>query len=238
MNSVKIALVALSLLTSGLASANLIQNGSFEEGTLVGRSSPADGGMNLAMGSTAITNWTVGVSQVDWLQGTVGMLGSSHSQWGLTAAPGAGKRFVDLTGLSAGPSYGAISQTFTTVIGQVYNLSFMMGSTTGSAPAGGPILNDAAITTVITFGAGPGFSLSVPFDPNPLTGVNKWTPQTAQFTATGTSANLSFLGFSGQNYIGLDNVAVTAVPEPGSIALMLAGLAVVGSIAARRRPQR
>lgn len=35
--------------------------------------------------------------------------------------------------------------------------------------------------------------------------------------------------------LAIDNFSVTAVPEPGSLALLLAGLGVVGSVAARRR---
>jgi hypothetical protein len=33
----------------------------------------------------------------------------------------------------------------------------------------------------------------------------------------------------------LDNVSVTAVPEPGSLSLMLAGFAALGVVARRRR---
>ena len=60
------------------------------------------------------------------------------------------------------------------------------------------------------------------------------------FTAANPTTTISLLGTTGRDYIGLDNVtlSVTAVPEPGTWAMMLAGMAAVGSVAARRRVQR
>lgn len=51
-------------------------------------------------------------------------------------------------------------------------------------------------------------------------------PTTLTFFATGTSDSLGG---------SLDNVSVTAVPEPETYAMMLAGLALMGSIARRRK---
>lgn len=54
---------------------------------------------------------------------------------------------------------------------------------------------------------------------------------------TSGSATLTFtaLGVSDQSGGSLDNISVTAVPEPETVALMLAGLGLVGGVASRRR---
>lgn len=69
----------------------------------------------------------------------------------------------------------------------------------------------------------------------PVGNDNLWVTQTTtSFVGTGAGVALQFKGTSGVNYIGLDNVVVTAVPEPGALALMLAGIGVVGFVARRR----
>lgn len=59
---------------------------------------------------------------------------------------------------------------------------------------------------------------------------------------TGGTAELAFgvvdVGdTAGVSYFIVDNVNVTAVPEPSSYAMLLAGMAIMGSVAARRRRQ-
>jgi hypothetical protein len=43
------------------------------------------------------------------------------------------------------------------------------------------------------------------------------------------------LGTSGDPSVVIDNVSIAATPEPGSIALMLTGMAGLGLLAARKR---
>lgn len=59
--------------------------------------------------------------------------------------------------------------------------------------------------------------------------------QTYSFTATSTgNTTLRFLGVNNRN-THLDNVSITAVPEPETYAMMLAGLGAVGFMARRRK---
>ncbi|MBV9891763.1 MAG: FxDxF family PEP-CTERM protein [Rhizobacter sp.] len=71
---------------------------------------------------------------------------------------------------------------------------------------------------------------------------NVWGTFGFNFVATGPSMTLTIDGVSlpaGNEFIGLDNVSVTpavaAVPEPETYALLLAGLALVGTFGRRAR---
>ena len=223
---VKTAVAVAAVSVAGLASANVLVNGSFELGTIP-NPRLSDGGTTLPIGSTAVTGWTVIDATVDWLQ-TNTVSSNAFTAWELS--PQEGNRFMDLTGLSSGP-YGGVQQSFPTIVGLQYDISFWLGSTNTA------LLNTGQATTLLAVGTAPILTATTLFDPTPA-GKNKWEQRTGSFVATGTTSTLSFTGVSGFNYIGLDNVVVTAIPEPGTVALMLAGLAAVGSIAARRRPQR
>ena len=72
-----------------------------------------------------------------------------------------------------------------------------------------------------------------------------WTPVSFEFTATGPTATLTFesttTGLSGNGDYptafgpALDNVTVTAVPEPSTWVMMLLGFVGVGFVAYRRK---
>jgi hypothetical protein len=56
-----------------------------------------------------------------------------------------------------------------------------------------------------------------------------WMPFDLDFTATSNSTAISLLGISGENFFGVDNASVSAVPEPSSF--ILAALAAIGLVA-------
>lgn len=117
-------------------------------------------------------------------------------------------------------------QNIGTTLDQAYTLSFAYSARAGVAALSNGIevlWNGVVAGTYAAQGTGNGnswntFSLNV-FGGAPVS--------TLTFRAIGTS----------DSYGGsLDNVSVTAVPEPETYALMLAGLGLVGFMARRRRP--
>ena len=103
----------------------------------------------------------------------------------------------------------SIAQPLTTVIGQQYRLSFDVANDNG----GGAAANGYAVSvggTVVDTGNG--------------LAVQDYVHHQLTFTATSSSTLLSFGAFNDNGYLQLDNVAVTAVPEPGVAALLLLGL--------------
>lgn len=195
------------------ADAAVFQNGSFETSSL------GDIGdfTTLNAGSTAITGWTVASGNIDYI----------GTYW--TAADGA--RSLDLNGLVPG----SIAQTFDVTNGQTYQVTFYLAGN----PAGGPnpkTLQSSAGATVLLSS----------FDTTGHDLQNMgWTPVSFDFTATGPTETLTFLstttGDSGNSIDptafgpALDNVSVTAVPEPSTWAMMILGFLSVGFAAYRRK---
>ncbi len=192
--------VALAAAASqGFASTNLVTNGSFEANSVPGT----------FVNSTVqvISNWTVGVGNVD----LVGSL------W--TAASGVNS--VDLNGSKKGE----IHQTLTTVAGQEYQFSFELA---GNFQGGIAIKNLS-----VNIGSNGLYS----FDTTGKSAGNMgWTKYSTTFVAVSSATTLSFASNSSGAYGPvIDNVSVTAVPEPESLAMLLAGLGLMGMIARRRK---
>lgn len=205
-----VAAFGMLLGTTQIAHANLISNGSFESGIYA---PPSNATMSLSVGATNMTGWTVVSDKISWI--------GPSNPWSLTASTG--NFFLDFTDYSFGAPFGGISQTVSTTPGQAYQLSFDLGSSNlyGRPSA---ILASAGLTSAIFTSA--------------LTGGNSdWQSFILPFTASSTSTIISLTGNVGQNYIGLDNVALNAVnsvPEPASILMMLAGLGLIGFTVRRK----
>jgi len=206
--------IACTVLLGARAEANLLTNGSFEDGTFV---PDVNHTMILNLGSTAMTGWTVSADQLAWID--------AGNPFGLSAQDGNG--FLDLTAYPAGPPFGGVTQTIATVPGQQYVLSFYLGTYTQRW--GGPPVS-------IMAAAG---NASQNFTVSTTSTSSTWTPFSMNFTATAASTPVTLTGSAGFEYIGLDNVDVegvggSAVPEPGSYLLVFGGLGMLAASRYRR----
>jgi hypothetical protein len=209
--------LACALLFALNANANLLTNGSFEDGSFVNQGSET---MVLTLGSTVMSGWTVSNDQLAWID--------TGNPWGLSAQDG--NRFLDLTSYSAGAPFGGVTQTVATTPGDMYSLSFYLGSYTASW--GGPPMS----ITAAAAGTSQTFTVST------TSTSSTWTPFSMQFTANSATTAVSLTGAAGFNYIGLDNVNLDdlgggggSVPEPATYALIPAGLGLLALARRRRR---
>jgi hypothetical protein len=194
MNRFIVALFGLSLCAS--VEAQLL-NGSFEQGNWT----PEGNWEFLDVASTKINGWSIVAGPVLWGRETL-----------LPAANGS--LFVELTRTDNSPPFGGLEQTFNTVPGGNYVVSFSLGSQG---------LNNGSRRLDLSFG---GTKVE-------LAGVQnsqdfQWETLERTFTASDASTTLRFAGIddgTGTFILGLDNISVTQVPEPATCALLIVGFA-------------
>ncbi len=201
-------LVIESSATLKIASADLILNGSFENAT---------------------ANWTA-----------TGNLQVISTQGETDGANAVAFSFNNL------PSDGVISQSIATIVNTSYKLSFDFGKYSinqplqvarlqvnvfeGSGFGGSPILNQTVDDATPATG-----------DPNSTDSPSLYSPFQFTFIASSTTSTLRFSDISDAQAGGggfdamLDNVHVTAVPEPASLTLV--GLSIV-AFRGRRKTRR
>ena len=198
---------------AGQLRANLLVNGSFEQGTFV--PNIAAGAMSLDPGSTAITGWTTFNAELTW--------DDNANNFSVSASDGL--KCLDLTGYHDSFPFGGIEQSIATTVGQVYHLAFDLGTN--------PIYGEPTLTA---FAGGNSFGFT--FNP-PGVGM-QWQRCGFDFTATSDNSLIGFVGNSPSwADIGLDNVSVTAnsVPEPSNLLIwsLLGGFGIALASWRRKR---
>lgn len=200
-----------ALMISTGASAQIV-NGGFEAPTV-------PGSCCVTTPPSPLPGWTVNAGNVNVVNGT---FGSSSGNLAFE-----GTQYLDLVGEG---TVGSLSQSFATVAGQVYTLSFAFahnlfaGTTSASASYSLGSLNG-----VVTHNTGSTSNLG-------------WQLFSGNFTAVGSTSSLTFTNLTGATNAGvlLDAVAVqTAVPEAATWAQMLLGFGILGGatrLSRRRRP--
>lgn len=150
-------------------------------------------------------NWDVS-------EGTVDLIGEDNF---FDFLPGNG-RYVDMDGSTNDAGKITTKNLFTFESGKTYQLMFdMAGSQRAESPED---------SVVLEVGLGTLLSRTITLDSN-----EPFMTYTETFVGDGTSANLSFEGIGNDKRgLLLDNVKLTAVPEPAS----MLGLLAVGAVAA------
>lgn len=223
----------------GVASANLVQNGGFEQTTLTGSSQITNTG--------TVSNWSTNGFNFLFKPGTADSTGAinfeepvaltlwgpnSGSNNGLKDSPSGGNWIA----ADGGYEVGAIVQTINNlVVGQKYQLSFDWAAAQQSGYYG-----PTTEKWIVSLGAQ---AFSTPILSTASQGFQSWRQQVFTYTATSTSEVLSFLAagtpignppFSLLDNVQLNAVQTNAVPEPDSLPLAFTGLGLV-ALASRRR---
>jgi hypothetical protein len=148
----------------------------------------------------------------------VGVANTNYAEASIRFPAQSGLNALDLSGAgNTGPANG-INQNVATVVGQEYNLSFWVGNADGSGNAS-YLLPSTVLLSID--GATPMAFTNGDVD---FQSVN-WRLFTTTFQANFLSTNIAFYNGTGlaDAYTGLDNVALTAVPEPAGWILFLLG---------------
>ena len=160
-------------------------------------------------GDASITGWSIGGNGVDWI--------GSHWQ------ASNGNRSIDLSAMSAG----SLSQSIATVVGRDYAVTFDLAGN----PDGAPFLKQLVVD--VNAGQSSTFNFTTGATSRPAMG---WIGQSYRFTATSTTSVLTFTSLSNTpSGPALDNVAIGAVPEASTWAMLIAGFGMVGAASRRRR---
>lgn len=162
---------------------------------------------------TPIPGWTVTTGDVNVVTGT---FASTNGNLAYEA-----NQYLDLVGQSGS---GSMFQTFNTIAGKTYTLSFAYSHNVFSVGAASAGFSVDGLMGTVSHNTGNSNGLD-------------WQVYTNTFVASGNSATLTFTNTAGNQVGGvfLDAVSVTgAIPEPATWAMLILGFGLVGGAMRRR----
>ena len=193
------------------SAANLLTNGSFED--TGGATREGWGGFTYGAGfSPTLPGWNIDFGSVDITDNT--------TPW---KPADTGVNSLDLNGWGSG----SISQSFMTLAGVTYHVSYAFSrNLAGAADPATALMTVAGVNHVISAANDGSFG---------TLGNMLWGHNSVSFTGTGNLETLRFVSTSpGSGGLFLDSVSV-AVPEPGTWALMILGFGGAGAMLRRQR---
>lgn len=206
------AAAASALLAAGSAhAASLLVNGDFES---FGDATKQYYGYSYGDGFGALPGWSFDYGNVDIV--------TSDTPW---SPPYAGVGALDINGYTAGSIY----QSFNTVIGRSYAVSYAFSRNAMNA-------NNPARAKISV--AGQEVDVTAPYDTNRFGtpyGI-KWETSGFSFVATGATTTFRLSTTDpGSGGVFFDSVSVTGVPEPATWAMMIVGFGAAGALLRRSR---
>jgi choice-of-anchor C domain-containing protein len=197
------------------------QNGSFEIGV-------ACNNFSIPSGTTFTPGWTVSIGNIDWIGAPL-----ACGAWQASN----GNNSLDLVGTGG---IGGVTQTFDTIPGATYQVSFDLGGNFGAPPVVKPLaVTVNGVTTNFTFDTTGSSTFAM-----------GWTTKTLTFVAASTSSTINFVsdvtasGGTLNAGAALDNVSVTLTSGSSPIPLGWAQwaaailLLLTGAILIKRRSAR
>lgn len=236
-------LLTAFLSAAPLRAGNLISNGSFEDpvvnpGSQCGPFTDCFGYHNATPGNDFIGEWLL-LPNPPTSSGWAAVMVTGYNYQETNNATGAplyfhpidGLQALDLTGEGNQGDWNGIKQTVDTTPGMLYDLTFYLGHQYSGAPG---YDNGPAALNLYIDGNWAGLFTN---DHDKLNDIS-WQYFSYDFTASGDQTTIAFQNANafGNNYSGLDGVALNSVPEPGTLVLLGTGfLGLIGAMRSRKK---